>query len=49
MVLPGSVKQETAAGMDVADTTKMKNLADARREKARELLQSVETKNQKSS
>ncbi len=35
LILPVNAKAESAAGLDIADTAKMKNLADARREKAR--------------
>jgi pSer/pThr/pTyr-binding forkhead associated (FHA) protein len=37
LILPVNAKAVAAAGMDVADTARMKNLADARREKARRL------------
>ncbi len=35
LILPVNAKAVAAAGLDVADTARMKNLADARREKAR--------------
>jgi len=47
LVLPVSARNAVTS-MDVADTAKMRNLADARRENAREALRSVETKEQKS-
>ena len=47
LVLPASARNAVTS-MDAADTAKMRNLADARRENARELLRSVETKEQKS-
>ena len=35
LILPVNAKAESAAALDVADTAKMKNLADARRDSAR--------------
>jgi hypothetical protein len=46
LVHPASAKGELS-GMDIADTARMRNLADARRENAREALRSVEAKGQK--
>ena len=47
LVLPASARNAVTS-MDAADTARMRNLADARRENARELLRSVETKEQNS-
>ncbi len=41
LLLPGGAKKASSAGFAAADTTKMKNLADARRKKAREALKSL--------
>ena len=46
LLLPASAK-DVVTEMDIADTAKMRNLADARRENAREALRSVEAKGQK--
>jgi len=47
LVHPASAKSELS-GMGIVDTARMRNLADARRNKARESLRSVEAKEQKS-
>ena len=47
LILPASAKN-VVTEMDIADTAKMRNLADARRENAREALRSVEAKKQES-
>lgn len=40
MVMPANAVEEPGTGLDIADTLKIKNIADARREKAREALES---------
>lgn len=44
MLFPAAAYHVTATGLDVADTLKMQNLVDARREKAREALRSIEAR-----
>lgn len=48
MVMPANTNEDSSAGLGIADTSKMKNLSDARHEKAREMLESVNQEKEKS-